>query len=65
MPFSTFCKKCRDILAKSGNLTTVRFSNNGGKYTAYFSDGVIIRGNSVSMKVGVYWGSGHKALASI
>lgn len=65
MPFEVFCEKCRKICNKAGNLTDVRFSNEGGKYTAYFSDGVTIQGNSVSLKVGVYWGSGHKALASI
>ena len=68
MGFSVFCKKCKEILEKSGeskNGTTVNFSNEDGKYTAYFSNGVQIKGNATSLKVGVYWGSGHKAVATI
>lgn len=68
MPFEVFCEKCEEILRKSTDFAkgiTVNFRNEDGKYTAYFSNGVKIKGNSVSLKVGVYWGSGHKAMATI
>ena len=66
MAFRIFVRKCKEILEKSGEIgTTVRFSNEDGNYTAYFSNGVQIKGNATSLKVGVYWGSGHKAMATI
>lgn len=66
MAFRVFVRKCKEILEKSGETgTTVEFSNDDGKYTASFSNGVQIKGNSKSLKVGVYWGSGHKAVATI
>ncbi len=64
MPFNTFREKCEEIARKSG-ITCDEIFNDDGKYTARFSDGVTIKGNSVSLKVGVFWGSGHKAMAAI
>lgn len=65
MPFSVFKAKCEEIVRKSGISSKVKYTDEGGKYTARLSDGVTIKGNSVSLKVGVYWGSGHKAMATI
>lgn len=59
MPFESFCKRCNDLIAKSGEACDVRFRNEDGKYTAKFSNGVRITGNSVCLSVRVEWGSGH------
>lgn len=64
MPFSVFQEKCEEIVRKSGIPCNVKYSNEDGKYIARFGD-VTIKGNSVSLRVGVYWGSGHKAMAAI
>ena len=64
MPFNTFREKCEEIARKSGINCDAIF-NDDGKYTARFSDGVKITGNSVSLKVGVFWGSGHSSTATI
>ena len=66
--FNVFRIKCKSLLIRSGdfdNGITVEFSNDDGKYVAEFSNGVKIKGNSASRKVGIYWGSGHCAIAAI
>lgn len=65
MPFDSFCRKCNALLAKSGENATVKFNNNDGKYTAIFSNGVKVIGNSMCLSVRVMWGSGHNAMARI
>ena len=41
------------------------FKHDNGKHYANISDGTVIEGNTVAMKVSVRWGSGHRALATI
>lgn len=41
------------------------FKHDNGKHYANCSDGTVIEGNTVAMKVCVRWGSGHRAIAAI
>lgn len=54
-------KFVRGVVWKVGFETKIRFENDGEKYTAYITGGIVIYGNSVSALVLVCWGDGHKA----
>lgn len=54
-------KFVRGVVWKVGFETKIRFENDGEKYTAYITGGIVIYGNSVSTLVLLCWGDGHKA----
>ena len=54
-------KFVKGVVWKVGFETKIRFENDGEKYTAYTTGGIIIHGNSTSALVLVCWGDGHSA----
>lgn len=60
MAFETFCSRVKDYM-KDAKVKTVEFLREDGKHIARLPDGIIISGNSVSHRLCVEWGSGHKA----
>ena len=66
MAFESFKTKVIALI-KRANLPSdcVRFSSEDGRHFARFFDGTTITGNSVTSKIEVTWGSGHKAIAEI
>ena len=65
MSYRDFQIRVTAKLAKSNTGITARFFSEDGKHIARLSDGSTIVGNSVSRKVLIAWGSGHKAYAVI
>lgn len=55
----------RGVVWKIGFETKIRFENDGGKYVAYITGGIVIYGNSVSALVLVRWGDGHTARVNL
>ena len=54
-------KFVKGVIWKVGFETKIRFENDGEKYTAYITGGIIIYGNSISALVLVRWGDSHSA----
>lgn len=54
-------KFIKGVVWKVGFETKIRFENDGEKYTAYITGGIIIYGNSISALVLMRWGDGHSA----
>lgn len=54
-------KFVKGVIWKVGFETKIRFENDGEKYTAYITGGIVICGNSISSLVLVRWGDGHSA----
>lgn len=52
-------KFVKGVVWRVGFETKIRFENDGEKYTAYITGGIIIYGNSISALVLVRWGDGH------
>lgn len=64
MSYVRFCEHIRDILLHKGEESiTVKISHDRdeGLYSARFSDGLVIMGNPVSLKLTARWASGHQA----
>lgn len=67
MSYSRFCEHIRDLLLKiDGGVGSVDISRDEDKglYSARFSDGTVITGNPVSLKLTVRWASGHQAMVA-
>ena len=65
MTETRFRNQVLSLAAKSGiSSDLIRFENEDGKLMARL-DGILIMGNSISSKVTVCFGSGHKAMAVI
>ncbi len=60
MSYDKFMESIFHLIKKAGIPLNVRFSNNGGNYTAE-ADGVKFAGNSASLRISARWGSGHTA----
>ena len=54
-------KFVKGVVWRVGFETKIRFENDGEKYTAYITGGIVVYGNSVSALVLVCWVDGHKA----
>lgn len=65
MSFESFCEKVVTVFGASGDQGNVQFRREDGKHIARFSNGVKIVGNALSRSVMVFWGSGHKARATL
>lgn len=65
MSFESFCERVVTVFGISGDRGSVSFRREDGKHVARFSNGVRIVGNTVSRSVMVFWGSGHKARATL
>ena len=65
MSFESFCEKVTAVFGTSGDMGNVRFRREDGKHIARFSNGVRVVGNSISLSVMVFWGSGHAARATL
>lgn len=66
MSYESFQTAVNNLVKKAGGGISVRFFNSDGKYTARFSDGTLIIGNSVSLKVTVRWnGRNHQSVVKI
>lgn len=63
MPFTHFVERINALAVKASYPGKITFSEEDGRYEARFDDGLIIRGNSVSARIAVQWGSGHQAFA--
>lgn len=60
MSFEVFCKHVRSYM-RTAEVKTAEFFRENGKHIACLPGGVTITGNSVSPRLCVEWGSGHKA----
>lgn len=58
-------KFVKGVIWKVGFETKIRFENDGEKYMAYITGGIIIYGNSISALVLVRWGDGHSARVNL
>ena len=67
MSYEVFRRRVNALIGKIGGGIVAVFShdNDCGRHTAVCSDGTIIIGNDISLKVTVKWGSGHVATATI
>jgi len=67
MSYEVFRRRINALIQKTGGGIVAVFSHNQdtGRHTAVCSDGTIITGNDISLKVTVKWGSGHTAVAAI
>lgn len=65
MPYADFCAKVRIITALADSDVDFSHDAETGKHFAHCSDGVVITGNTKSVKITVRWGSGHVAQAAI
>lgn len=65
MSFESFCERVTIVYGLSGDGSHVVFRHEDGKHIARFSNGVKIVGNALSRSVMVFWGSGHKARATL
>lgn len=66
MSYESFKTAVNNLVNKAGGGISVRFFNDGGRYTASFSDGTRIFGNAISPKVTVRWnGRNHQSVAEI
>lgn len=63
MAFEAFCNRVRGYMKKADVNSAESFRENG-RHIARLPDGVIITGNSVSHRLCVEWGNGHKAFVN-
>lgn len=64
MNFEAFKKICEGIAEKAGVDDVILFDEDEekGKYTAVFSSGIRMSGNSKTTGITVRWGNGHQAI---
>lgn len=63
MTFETFCDRVRGYMEKA-EIKTAEFFRENGKHIACLPEGITITGNSVSHRLCIEWGSGHRAFVS-
>lgn len=63
MAFEVFCNQVRDYMKKA-EVKTVEFLREDGKHIARLPEGVTISGNTVSRRLCIEWGSGHRAFVN-
>lgn len=67
MSYEVFRRKVNALIMRIDGGVIAVFSHNpeDGRHIAVCSDGTIITGNDISIKVTVSWGDGHTAVAAI
>lgn len=67
MSYEVFRRKVNALILRIDGGIIAVFSHNSddGRHIAVCSDGTIITGNDISVKVTVSWGNGHTAIAAI